>query len=415
MQTFITAVSCALVVSFLCSIFEAVLLSINTAQVEALVNSGARAGRLMRRFKQRIDIPIAAILIVNTVAHTIGAAVAGASYEKVFDPSTLWIFSIVFTAAVLIFTEIIPKTLGATHAVRLAPPVAYGIQALIVALKPLVAVTEKFSSLLRGNKDAPVTSIEEIRLLATLGRAEGAVGSRTAGIIVGATQLQELSADDIMLPRQQVVYLSGRWPTSEVIARIRESQHSRFPFTPTESIDQFTGIVLAKELLLQLEASGGADIDWNLLVREPLVVPDSQPLNMLLRTFQESHKHMALVVDEYGQLKGIATIEDVLEEIVGEINDESDEEDETIDRRPDGSIVTGADIELRRLAAVLGLAWDPDEPAHNVNGLITERLGHLPRRGDTIDWQGYRIEVLTASERRAETVAVREITRKTGR
>jgi CBS domain containing-hemolysin-like protein len=406
MQTFIAAVSTALIVSFICSIFESVLLSINTAEVESLAASGAKAGRLMRRFKERIDVPIAAILIVNTIAHTIGAAVAGASYQNVFDPGTLWIFSIVFTLAVLLFTEIIPKTLGVTHSARLATPVAYGIQAMITVLKPAVAVTEKISTMLRGQSDKPVTSIEEIRLLAQLGRSEGAVGPRTAGIIVGATQLRDLRADDVMLPRQQVVYLSGTESTETVLERVRDSRHSRFPFTPTDSIEQFTGVVFAKDLLLQINASKTGEIDWPGLVREPLVVPEYQPLNMLLKTFQEAKKHMALVVDEYGQCQGIVTIEDVLEEIVGDIVDESDIETESMVRRIGDRLEVDARFDLRHLAGMLDIAWDLTERAHNLNGLVTEKLGHLPRVGDTVEWQGHTIEVLTASERRAEKLAV---------
>jgi len=408
MQTFVAAIAVALVLSFICSIFESVLLSVNAAEVQALTERGSRAGRLMRRFKDRIDVPISAILIVNTIAHTIGAAVAGASYENVFDPGTLWIFSIVFTLAVLLFTEIIPKTLGVTHAGRLAAPVAYGIEALIVILRPAVAVTEKVSALLRGDRKAPVTSIEEIRLLAQLGRSEGAVGPRTAGIIVGATRLRDLRADDVMVPRQQVVVLTATDSPGAVVERIRQSQHSRFPFAPSQADDPVAGVVLAKDALLQLEAADSDAIDWTPIVREPLIVPESQPLNMLLRTFQEARKHMALVVDEYGQFQGIVTIEDVLEEIVGDIIDESDVADEELVRQPDGSFELDARTELRRLAAMLEVAWDPHERAHSVNGLVTERLGRLPQPGDAVEWRGHRIEVLAATERRAERVSVRK-------
>lgn len=408
MQTFITAVAAALVISFICSIFESVLLSINTAQVESLVSSGSKAGLLMRRFKRRIDVPISAILIVNTVAHTIGAAVAGASYERVFDPGTLWIFSIVFTVAVLLLTEIIPKTLGVTHSTRLAAPVAYGIQLLIVVLKPLVIVVERLSASLRGDTRRPATSLEEIRLLAQLGRSEGAVGARTAGIIVGATNLRELRAVDVMIPRQAVVFLSGLDSPARAVDRVRTSGHSRFPFTPTDSIDQFSGMVLAKELLLALETASD-EIDWIHLVREPLVVPESQPLNMLLRTFQEQHMHMACVVDEYGQFQGIVTIEDVLEEIVGDIVDESDVEAETFSRAQDGSFEVDGDMELHRLAALLDVRWDGHEKAHRLNGLVTEMLGRLPQAGDSVRWNGYEMRVLTASERRAERLSIRKL------
>ena len=126
MLIFLLAVGVVLVVSFLCSIFESVLLSLTRAQVEMTRRGHARAGRLLVRFKENMDVPIAAILILNTAAHTIGAAVAGASYSDVFGSHTLWLFSILFTAAVLLFTEIIPKTLGVSYAATLAVPVAHG-------------------------------------------------------------------------------------------------------------------------------------------------------------------------------------------------------------------------------------------------------------------------------------------------
>ena len=129
MLIFISAVAVVLVVSFMCSIFESVLLSLNHAQVELLASQGKPSGRILKAFKERIDIPISAILITNTAAHTIGTAVAGASYSEVFAPETLWIFTVVFTIVVLLFTEIIPKTLGVAYAKQLARPVAFGIRA----------------------------------------------------------------------------------------------------------------------------------------------------------------------------------------------------------------------------------------------------------------------------------------------
>jgi len=324
MQVFIAAVSIALIVSFLCSIFESVLLSINVAQVESLAQQGKRSGQLLKEFKRRIDMPIAAILITNTIAHTIGTAVAGATYEDAFNTETLWIFTIVFTTVVLLFTEIIPKTLGITYAKRLAAPVAYGIHALAVALRPLVLLSGGISRSLRGGKAVPVTSIDEIRLLAALGRTEGVVGAQTAEIIIGASRLRKLNASDVMLPRKQVVYLSANYSRQQVLEIMKRSRHSRFPFSTTDQLDQVSGVVMAKELLFQLQENSGETIDWLRLVYEPVVVPESAPLDSLLRTFKGAQRHMAIVVDEYGDVQGIVTLEDVLEEIVGDIVDESD-------------------------------------------------------------------------------------------
>lgn len=407
MQTFIAAVLIALIVSFLCSIFESVLLSVGNAQIEVLTASGRRSGRLLRDFKQRIDVPIAAILILNTVAHTIGAAVAGATYENVFAPGTLWVFSIVFTIAVLLFTEIVPKTLGVAYSDRLSAPVAHAIHALTLVLRPLVLLTSSLSRALRGHRDAPVTSIEEIRLLTALGRNEGVVGIRIADMIVGATELREIRAADVMLPKQQVVFLSAQWGPAEVLDVIDKSPHSRFPFTESLSLDNVGGIVLTRELLQQVIARPGQPIDWSRIVREPLVVPASQPLNLLLRTFQESRSEMAIVVDEYGDIEGIVTLEDVLEEIVGEIDDESDKPLDDLALQEDGSWLADASIDLRKTCARLEIEWDPASRAHSLGGLIMERLGRIPVAGDIVEWRGLRLEVLEADERRAKRILIR--------
>ncbi len=408
MQVFIAAVSVALIVSFLCSIFESVLLSINHAQVESLAQQGKRSGQLLKEFKHRIDTPIAAILITNTIAHTIGTAVAGATYADAFSADTLWIFTIVFTTAVLLFTEIIPKTLGITYAVSLATPVAFGIQALAIALRPIVLFSASISRSLRRGKDVPVTSVEEIRLLAALGRTEGVVGVQTAGIIIGALGLRKLRASDVMLPRKQVVYLSATCSRQQVLNTLKQSRHSRFPFSMTDQLDQVSGVVLAKELLLRLQENSDESIDWSKLVNELLVVPETAPLDTLLRTFKEAQRHMAVVVDEYGDVQGIVTMEDVLEEIVGDIFDESDRPFEDMWTQDDGSLHALGTIELRKLCQQLEIRLPANTQASRLSGLLMDLLERIPVKGDTVEWNDYRLEVLSASQWSAELVSIKK-------
>ena len=409
MQVFIAAVSVALIVSFLCSIFESVLLSINYAQVESLAQQGRRSGQLLKEFKHRIDMPIAAILITNTIAHTVGTAVAGATYKDAFSTETLWIFTIVFTTAVLLFTEIIPKTLGVTYAARLARPVAYGIHALAVALHPFVILSSAISRSLRGGKNVPVTSVEEIRLLAALGRTEGVVGAQTAGIIAGASGLRKLSASDVMLPRKQVVYLSATSSRQQVLKTLRQSPYSRFPFSTTNQLDQVSGVVMAKELLIQLQENPDETIDWSCLIYEPIMVPETATLDSLLRTFKEARRHMAIVIDEYGDVQGIVTLEDVLEEIVGDIVDESDRPIEDLWSQDDGSLHALGTIELRKLCRKLEIKLPPDTEASRLGGLVMELLGRIPVRGDTVEWNDCWLEVLSASRWSAELVSIKKI------
>ena len=405
MLLLVTAVGVVLVVSFLCSIFESVLLSVTRPQIEVLVHHGRRSGTLLTKFRENMDAPIAAILILNTAAHTIGAAVAGASYADVFNANSLWLFSILFTLAVLLFTEIIPKTLGVSYAPSLATPVAHGIHWLTVLLRPLVVLSEKVSRSIRSDVDVPVTSADEIRLMALLGRSEGVVGTRTAGMIVGATHLGDLRAHDVMLPREEVKYVNASMTREEALDIVRSSGHSRFPYSPTGELDDFTGIVFAKELLYSLLQNDG-EVDWESLRRDVLIVPESLQLPQLLRTFQDSQRHLASVIDEYGGVNGIATLEDVLEEIVGEIYDESDRRAVDIVERTDGTLQVQASVDLRKLSTALGITWEPESDVSTVGGLVTETLERIPTVGDSISWHEYKITVIRADRKRAKLLIV---------
>ena len=406
MQVFVIAVSVALVVSFMCSIFESVLLSLSPARVEVLAEKGKSSGRILKAFKERIDIPISAILITNTAAHTVGTAVAGASYSQVFDPESLWIFTVVFTVAVLLFTEIIPKTLGVAYAGKLAKPVAYGIRALTIVLRPLVLVSEAISRSLRGGEEGPVTSLDEIRLLATIGHSEGVVGAQTAKMIVGASELRKLTATNVMMPRQDVVYLSHDDKPAEVLQIINQSGYSRFPYSPTGDLDQVVGVVFAKEVLSQLVESASDRIRWQTLVHDAIVVPESAALDSLLRTFRQRRRHMALIVDEYGDFQGIVTLEDVIEEVVGDIFDESDVPREDLWQRPDGSLRAFGTAELHRVCRMLGVEMPVDAEIATIGGLVSESLGRIPKQGDVVKWRGCRLTVLSASGRGADLVSI---------
>jgi CBS domain containing-hemolysin-like protein len=396
----------SLTISFLCSIAEAVILSVGHAQIEALGKS--RAAEILREFKREIDIPIAAIVSFHTVAHTIGASVCGAMYVHAMGESSLWVFSLAFTVAVLLFSEIIPKTIGVTYVATLAAPVAYGVTGLAFVLKPVLWVTSMVAKVLRGDHESPVTSLEEIRLLVALGRTEGALAGRVADMIEGATALRELTSYDVMVPRAQVAFLSGERTIQENLDLIRRSQHSRFPYTPDSDLDHAKGVVLVKDLLFRDGAlATGTDIDFSALQSPLLVVPAAAPLEKVLRTFQEERRHIAIVVDEYGGTQGLITLEDVLEEIVGEIEDESDRVDQRIFRRADGVFVCRASAETRKLFEILGI--DESVGLVTVGGFVADLVGRVPRTGDVVEFHGFQFSVARASARRAERIEVRRI------
>jgi CBS domain containing-hemolysin-like protein len=394
----------SLFVSFMCSVSEAVVLTITHAQIEALGRS--RGAEILREFKREIDRPLVAIVSFNTVAHTAGASVCGALYVSVFGEHTLWMFSGGFTAAVLIFSEIVPKTIGVSYATALAVPVAYAVRGLVVGLKPVLWLTGMFARLLRGDRANPATSLEEIKLMVALGRTEGALAGRVADMMEGAAALKELSAYDVMVPRARVTYLSGERDLEQNLQVVRESGHSRFPYTPDGNPDRFEGMVLVKDLMFKLRETP-EDPDWKTLATPLLVIPASAQLERVLRTFQEQRRHLALVVDEYGGTQGIITLEDVLEEIVGEIEDETDRVDQSIIRRADGKLVCRGMAETRKLFEILGVEQNSDMVT--VAGFVADLVGRVPRIGDSVEWYGWRFTVTRATARRAERMEVEKL------
>jgi putative hemolysin len=406
MVVFVAAVTASLLFAFFCSISEAVVLTVSHAQIEALGKS--TAGNILRRFKREIDLPIAAILTLNTAAATVGASVSGAYYEDVFhDPSKLWVFSAVFTLALLIFSEIVPKTLGVVSAGTLAAPVAFGVAGLVFILRPLLTITRAIARAIAPTHSRPITSLEEIRLLTALGRTEGAVGAIAADMIEGVAALRELRARDVMVPRARVVYLSGQRSVDENLDVVHRSGHSRFLYSATGDLDQIEGVILVKDLMFTLRENPD-NVDVAALATKALVVPASTTLERLLRMFQRERRHLAIVVDEYGGTEGIVTLEDVLEEIVGEIEDESDRVDPFMTRRADGSVICRGWAEARAVLGSFGVEGD-DVQAVTVGGLVAELVGRVPRVGDQIEWRNLKFLVTQASARRAERVEIRPL------
>jgi CBS domain containing-hemolysin-like protein len=225
-------------------------------------------------------------------------------------------------------------------------------------------------------------------------------------MIVGATQLSALQAHDAMLPREAICFLSGSMTRDETVNYIRRTGHSRFPFSPSGELDDISGVIMVKELLDWVIRHEGEQIDWDQLTHEVLIVPESLPLPRLLKTYQDSHRHMALVVDEYGAVLGIVTLEDVLEEVVGDIRDESDAPLTEYLEESESSLVVRAHVDLRRISAKLGIAWEPDPDVTSIGGLVMELLERIPVVGDTVEWKGFRIEVLRADRRRARLLKI---------
>jgi len=323
MALLISYVLLALIVSFLCSIMEAVLLSATPSFVEMQMRTGSQAARRLHELKADIDRPLAAILSLNTVAHTVGAAGAGAQAANVYGDAAVGLFSAILTLMILIFTEIILKTLGALYWRQLALPMTRVLIPTIWIAWPLVAMSKGITRLISRGKEVEGVSREEIAALADLGEAQGVFEAGETRIIRNLFRFSSLRAKDIMTPRIVLFALPEAKTVREVIEEENEFRFSRIPVY-TETRDHITGYVLKDDILLKA-AQEKHDVPLRDLKRDILVVPDALPLHELFERMLDRLEHIALVVDEYGGVAGVVTMEDVVETLLGlEIVDEAD-------------------------------------------------------------------------------------------
>ena len=311
----------ALIISFLCSILEAIILSSSMSYIETIAKE-SKGGKLFWKLKVNIDKPIAAILSLNTISNIIGASGVGAQVVKVFGSEYLGISSAILTFLVLIFSEIIPKTIGANYWRRLSIPAAYLIQGIIYVTYPLVIISEYLQKLFT-NKDEQTVSREEITALTHIGEREGIIESNESKIINNLFKLKYIKVNSIMTPRT-VVLAAEENLTLETFFNNKEFlRYSRIPVY-TESIDEITGFVLKSDILLHL-ANDKKNVKLK-SIRRPIT--SCYEYTTILRFYDmmiSKKEHIALVIDEYGGMEGIVTMEDVIETILGlEITDEYD-------------------------------------------------------------------------------------------
>ena len=324
LNTLITSVSLAICVSALCSVCEAVLYSLSASQVEMLKKSGYRAGTYLQELRSDIDEPITAILTLNTIANTIGASIAGAAAAKIFgDENVIW-FSSLFTLTILIFSEILPKTIGVNFAYRLAPIIAHPLRWMVFVLKPIVWLCRSITRLLPQKTGDENISAEELQTIAALSRESGEIEEDQEMVIANILQLRHKMVREAMTPRTVTFSLEQSLSVADAMEQVnRLSSHSRIPLFEKEPND-VTGIVMRKDIL-QAAAEGADDRLLSTFMQPVHFVPETAPLNRILIDFFDRQQHLFVVVDEYGSMTGIISMEDVLEEIVGrEIIDESD-------------------------------------------------------------------------------------------
>lgn len=317
-------------VSFICSILESVLLSINMSYVAVLEKERPSVGKLLRLHKENISKSIASILILNTVANTLGAAAVGAQASIIFGNDAVVIVSMIMTFAILFFSEIIPKTIGALYWKQLAPLSAYIIRIFIWFTYPIILttlfVTDKIS---KGKEDSNSLTKEELLESMLLSEDEGVIDEKESDVIENILRLDNIKANEILTPRSVVFALDEKMSIKEIIQTKEDIfKFSRIPVYK-DSIEDVVGLVMTKKIFQQ------ALVDDSVLLgsikKDIFAINENIPVSKTLDLFIKKKEHMFLVTDNYDQTEGIITLEDCVETILGvEIVDESDS---TVDMR----------------------------------------------------------------------------------
>jgi CBS domain containing-hemolysin-like protein len=399
MATLLWILGISLFISSLCSVLEAVLLSVTHSYVEVLRDQGSKAGDYLHVMKQKIDEPIAAILTLNTIAHTAGAALGGATAGQVFGQSWIGVFTGVLTLIILLFSEIIPKTIGATFWKQLGQPSAHVLWWMVILMKPILIPLNLFSQLLRRKKGSTV-SRAELEVLAQIGYSEGTIDEDEWQVVTNIIRLGEVTVGEVMTPRTDMVAIPQDSTVEDAIEIMLEEGHLRLPVY-AESIDRIAGLVLARDLW---RANRDGVTDLTDIVRPVQFLPATKLVEDLIPEMRGQRAKMAIVIDEFGGTAGLVTLEDLIEEIVGEIQDEH-EADEPMGYEDlgEGRMRIWGGVAVREANEKLDLSMS-EEPHDTLGGYVFGALNRIGRVGDTVQLENARLRITQMKGRRVEYV-----------
>lgn len=417
-----------IVLLLMCSAFfsgsETALTASSRGKLRTLADKGSRGAGTALKVLDDSERMIGAILLGNNVVNILAASLATALLTRIFGDSGVAIATFVMTALVLVFGEVLPKTLAIINPEPFATRVAPVIRVLILLFAPVVTVVRL---LVRGllrligfETDPDVNELavrDEIAGAITLGHSEGVVLKEDRDRILGALDLNQRTVEEIMLHRSGIQMIDAGLPPNEILRQCLESPHTRLPLYRDEP-ENIVGVLHAKELLRamykmledgRIEPEEMTAFNVMDVAMQPYFIPETTTLNDQMRQFLRRHTHFALVVDEYGALQGLITLEDILEEIVGEIADELDAApEEAMARSPDGSWIIEGSMTIRDLNRLHD--WGlPDDEANTIAGLVIYEAQIIPAVGQVFSFHGFRFEVLDKEENRIARLKVKAL------
>lgn len=385
MTLFVFSVATALIVSFFCSLSEAAILSLSPSQIAKMSQTHPHLAEIWKRFKQNIDRPISVILLLNTTAHTIGAAIAGSQFDEIYGDEWIWAFSLVLTFVMLQFTEIAPKTLGVRLNYRVAIAIARPLEFLIRFLQPLLQLlhflNRPFTS---GNSEHATgrATLEELSSMASFARLTNVINPDQEKIIQSVPQLSARTARQLMIPVEQVIFIKAEHSIREAIAVAQHDPHTRFPVYSGGDKNTIAGYVNLKELVFEQTTHP----ESNLLrpIRPVVFIEPNITAQVLLKRFVDERIHLA-IIKENDQTLGLITMEDIIEEMLGELEDEFDRLPRMCQEVSGDTWMVGGGLTLKELNQRLGLHVGAGDPGSlSVSDWFIRQIGRIPNTGESV-------------------------------
>ncbi len=399
----LVAASLTVLTSSICSLFESILFSTRMGALEAERADG-RHSALAERFmnmKSNIARPTSAILVLNTIANTAGATFCGMYATEILGSSLVPAVSVILTVAILFVGEILPKTYGATRWRTLWHLTVWPLTIMQRVLAPIIKVTQAFANFFTGSHNSATITEDEIQASIRLGRKEGELSGTELRLLNAVFQFDDLSVRQIMVSRKDVEFLGATWSLTKSLEVAKHTRHTRFPLCHG-SLDEAIGIIHVKDLLGVTE---GPEFEIRSIARPPWHVPETLPISRLLREMQRTRQHMALVDDEYGTVVGVVTLENVMEQIVGAVQDEFDSESPDIAREGPLTFKVKGQVLIERVNRECGLdLYSAD--VETLSGLLVSHLGRLVKAGDRVQLRGATVEVVEEKYGRAELIRI---------
>ncbi len=408
------AIGVLVVLSFLFSGTETGMTAVSRARLHTLEANGDRRAMIVRRLIERRDRLIGALLIGNNLVNILASALATSALLTIFGDAGVLYATVGMTVLLVTFSEILPKSVALSSPEKFTlavAPFARAAMFLLGGLSSAAGIVVRFILRLFGltlDHGAPILSArEELRGTIEVLHREGGVVKQDRDRVGGLLDLHELEVSDVMIHRTDMRSINVEEPAEELVRQILQSPHTRLPLW-RGSIDNIVGVIHAKDLLRALNEVGNdfSRIDIMKVAAKPWFVPDTTSLQDQLNAFLRRKSHFAIVVDEYGEVEGLVTLEDIIEEIVGEIADEHDVEVQGVKQEADGSIVVDGSVPIRDLNRALD--WSlPDEEATTIAGLVIHEAQMIPEEKQAFTFHGKRFTVMRREKNRITRLRIR--------